>query len=254
MRLHPLHLLPQIRKRRPDMSLKSEIQAGYIDKNGLVSPHALTPLGASYTASGNGLCYTGEYYCLLAETKTLEIQDRIDFQDKVRAQCSVQGRLQRSAGDTTEEGPDDYYGVAAGCSATGNCLLANDILSYGLRHFGSYSMSGKWSWTSFLWRQPQLFFALNCAARIRHPLLWPFAAYSALVIATSCMFAKPLQQDSWRLNWLLIQATAPVSLLCRLASKIWLRRLHKRYGNPGMANATAGYYEAGHPIPKFMVD
>lgn len=247
-------LLIQKRKTLRNMSLKSSIEYGYIDKNGLVSPHLIAPSSQGYTASGNGLCYTGEYYCLLEQNNELVDADRQAFEKKVRSQCTTQGCLQRSQGDTTAEGPDDYYGVAAGCQATGNFLLADDIISYGWKHFGSYSLNGKWSATSFLWRQPQLLCALYSAARRLPLVLWPLRLYTALVIAFACRNAKVGDQDAWRLTWLLVQATSPVSFMCRLASKVWLRRLHKRYGTPGMPQAVAGYFETHHPFYQAYAD
>jgi len=145
--------------------------------------------------------------------------------------------------------------------ATDHAELAEMVIDYGWQHFGSFNdrEPGKWTFASWLWRQPQLMFALYCAAG-RHPKwynplswwLYPFEVYTALIIATSCMFSAPTDWDARRLSWLLIQTVSPVSFLCRLAAKIWTHRLNATYTD-GMRSVAAGYYQQGHPFIKYWV-
>ncbi len=234
------------------MSLKSEISINYEDANGLVSPKRC--LNSDVNASGNGVCYTGELVTLLALRSELDSRDSAYFFAVMSACMKVPGLLSRGPLQPDQNSVDDYYGFAAGCVATNNTHLASKVIDYGWANTGSYNnvTPGVWTLKSFLWRQPQLICALYAAAR-RTPLwIYPLRVYTALVIATSCMRAHPLDADARRINWLLIQAMRG-SLICRLAAKIWFNRLYVDYPK-GMQDVALMYYEQDpeHPFIKYF--
>jgi hypothetical protein len=166
------------------------------------------------------------------------------------------GLFSRAPGDNDPEAVDDYYGLSAGLVAAQFPRAAQRIVSYGWKHFGSFNNAnpGKWSWSTFLWRQPQLMVA-EYAAALKMPL-WqlPFRVYTALVIATSGMFVTTSDTTNRRLNWLLIQSTKK-SWLCRSASKVWWWRLKKQYGDGGMREVNLTYFGSpSHPLVKYAVN
>lgn len=237
------------------MSLRSDIEDNYLDSNGLVAP-ARCPPGA-HNPSGNGICYTGEYMVLLRLLGEMDARLETDFFHSI-SNCFVEpGLLERGILWTGEqESVDDYYGFAAGCVATDHPELAEMVVDYGWAHFGSFNdrTPGKWTLVSWLWRQPQLVFALYAAAgrapKWYNPLTWwlyPLEVYTAAIIATSCTRADARDWDARRLSWLLIHTVSPVSLLCRLASSSWYSRLFRTYPR-GMKDVAGGYYQPGHPF------
>jgi hypothetical protein len=233
------------------MGLKEEIRDGYTDANGLVSPHRCSPLEVN--PSGNGVMYTGELMMMLALRGEIDFEDDESFVDAMRT-CQVEpGLLKRGPGYRDQEGPDDYYGFAAGCVATDAITLADNVVDYGLANFGSFNNEdpGKWTWKSFLWRQPQLICALYAAADRAPIWIFPLRLYTAAVIATSCMLAPLEDTDARRLSWLLLHTMRRTSLLCRAAGWFWNRRLRKHYGPEGMRAVARVYYEAGHPFAKY---
>ena len=249
------------------MSFRSEIEEGYQDAIGLVAPAKCPP--AAHNPSGNGICYLGEYMMILHRRHEMDDQLAAEFIRTISA-CMVQdGLLERGILWEGEiESVDDYYGFAAGCVATDNDGLAEMVIEWGWRHFGSFNDKDKHGWTfkSWLWRQPQLMFALYMAAKKGpswyKPWTWwllPHLLWTIGVLYFACSLAAPTNWDSWRLTWLLATATEG-NWLCRMAAKRWYTRLHKAFpGNPdepgGMRQlAQEGYYEKGHPFSRYWVD
>ena len=251
------------------MSLISEILENYVDANGLVSPSKCLPTNPR--ASDNGLLYTGEFYALLAARGELD-NSCGGIAGRIRPCQASLGLYNRSPRDTDPEAPDDYYGLAAGLGAFGTVRSINystlynwgaicaafNIVRYGCKHFGSFNNvnPGKWTWQSFFWRQPQLIVALYAAANRAPRWQLPFRIYTASIIATACMFTPPIPTESTprRLTWLLIQATQHQSWLCRVAAKVWWRRLRKQYGDPGMRAVNSLYFPVGHPLATYAVN
>jgi len=119
------------------------------------------------------------------------------------------------------------------------------------------------NWDAWLLRQPQLVACMVSGAfpSLWNPLHWLarlsahlFYWYAAFVIALSCMGTDVGNTDARRLAWHLIQATAPTSLLCWLASKIWLRRLYNAYPL-GMTDVCQIYYQpkVTNPYAKYWI-
>lgn len=234
------------------MSLKSEIALNYQDADGLVCNRPC--YHTDNNPSGNGVMYLGELMVLLALRKELDARDSKYFWGVMTRVMLIPGLIFRSSTNKEQEGPDDYLGFAAGVVATGETFLAEKVLEYGYRHKGSFNNEEpqKWTWKSFLWRQPQLFYALLCAAGKNRFWHLPFALYTAAIIATSCYNAPLYDQDARRLSFLLIYATSRSSLLCRLASKVWKKRLYKQYGASGLLTVYAGYFGLDHPFTKYF--
>lgn len=235
------------------MTLRESINS-YIDINGLVTP-SLAPIPPA-KGSDNGVCFTSEYYIYLM--KNGEYYPYNDFHDYicVIAHCELKsGLVSRSPGDRGLQPPDDYLAIMAVCSQLGNPSIASKILKYGLKNYGCFNNAnpGEWTKASFLWRQPQLIAATYAAAREGrfNPIVKILSLYSALVIAVACIGSPKEETDSRRLTFLLTQAMNPVSLLCRLAAKFWVRRQKQIYGDNFMAEVCKIYYQEGHPFGKY---
>lgn len=233
------------------MSLTTEIATSYEDFNGLVSSKKCHESDVNPT--GNGVMYTGELMTLLKLRDELTDFDKQYFMDTMKKCMPVSGLLIRGPG-WNETDPDDYYGFCAGVVATGETTLAEAVLTYGWLRFGSFNGADPTKWTpgTFLWRQPQMLFALYAAAKRRTAWLWPLEIFTALIIATSCITADPKDQDARRLSWLLIQATKNFSWLCKAASWFWYKRLLRDWGPTGMRQVYSSYYGSEHPFVTYF--
>ncbi len=242
------------------MSFRSEMEEGYQDSINLVAPAKCPP--SAHNPSGNGICYTGEYMMILHKREEMDDQLASDFFHSMNA-CMVEpGLLERGPVYTGEaESVDDYYGFAAGCVATDHEELAEMVIDWGWTHLGSFNDKdpGKWTFRSWLWRQPQLVFALYMAAKKGpkwyNPWTWwllPHLIWTVGVLYFACAMSVPNNWDHWRLTWLLATATEG-NWLCRMAAKKWYSRLYKAWPGGMQHLAAAGYYQAGHPFSKYWV-
>lgn len=247
------------------MSLRDEITP-YVDGNGFVSPGRV-PSG-QMQGSDNGLCFTAEFLITLKKRQEGLPSDAEQWR-KLFASCEIEpGLFDRAPRDGDPEAPDDFYGVAAACAVLDTPEIAQRILDYGWQHRGDYdnTQPGSFTWSSFLWRQPQLLAALYAAAKRGrwNPFVWVLNAVAAAVIASSCIGVPTTKTDERRLAWLLIQTLAPVSRPCRLAARAWFRRLKKDYpgllrdgsvkGDGGMRAVAKIYYQLGHPLAKYYMN
>lgn len=230
------------------MSLKTEI-GPYLDKNGYVNPYPVDRTQGRQC--DNATMYSSEYHIILAKRQEDSYRDADEWLILIDKASIVPGLTVRYPGDTTTDAPDNLYGILAASKVLKQPRVAEDFLAYGYRNFGFYNPSnpehiknkdGSIDWSMFQWRQLQLVFAAICASG-RHSWwkIWnlPLAIYTALVIGISCIDEPYDNSDPRRLAWLLIQATED-SFLCRLASKIWYKRLYKIY--PKGMNEVAGVY------------
>lgn len=232
------------------MSLRFDILP-YLDPLGYVVPHASE--SGLIRQSDNSLMFTSEFFLLLALRKEDRERDADEWKIFVEKCSVVPGLLDRYPRANEIDSPDNMIGVLAASKVLKVPEVAREILSYGLHHGGYFNLTGKFSWSGFLWRQPQLFFAALCASGVYHwlwPLVFPLALYSALVIATAGKNAKG-ETDPWRLSYLLILATREDSWVCRLTSKIWLKRLMRTHAN-GFVGVCEKYYGASHPIAAYQ--
>lgn len=232
--------------------LRDEILA-YTDADGLVSPQATQP--NQNNASDNGVLFTSDYYVLLARLGQLNDVDYINYSSLIRKKCTTMvGLLNRGPDNTNQEAPDDYYGLFSACQSLGLEILPSQIIQYGWDNWGNYNNvnPGKFTWVSFLARQPQLICAAYAAARSAPLWIYPLRVYTAIVIATSCINAPVGDTTSRRLAYHLINTMSPVSEICRIAAKIWFRRLLKDYPN-GMQGVNDIYFGPDHPLAKYMV-
>lgn len=229
------------------MGLREEINANFTDADGLVSPNPCSP--DAHNASNNGICYSGEYIALL--TLTDQSCGTVGYVSKM-IDCELRGYpglMQRSPNNNRDmESIDDYYGLLCGLYFTGVYPFARDILKYGLKHFGSFNNlnPGHFTFQSMLWRQPQLL-AMNLWSaypgnKLIKLLMFPLTLITAVIIATSCLgLDKTAGADPFRLAWLLVQVAKRESWLCKMASKLWFRRLDNVWG--GMYGVSKQYYK-----------
>jgi hypothetical protein len=233
------------------MSLKSEI-AAYTDSYGLVEPGPATP-------STNGVCYTSEYIIALMRNGTCSPTDVKDYTLAMMRCMHTLGLLQRTPDNTGgQEGPDDYYALFAAIDEIDNPNargLARAVIKYTIHHLGSLDNinPGKFQWGAFLGRQPQLdACALWAAGYFVGPVLRTIMCLS--ILANSFRPAGTNDTTSWRLQWLQVQVARRNSFICRLASILWYKALHKAWGPTGMRAVNSVYFQPEHPLAKYVAD
>lgn len=237
------------------MSLREEIKS-YVDGHGLVAPNLVPP--GTMRGSDNGVMFTSEYYIYLQMNGEYNgMQDCMDY-TRLVISCmtsKVAGLVARAPDSISVQPPDDYLGIAAACREIDQRYIAEDIFDYGLKNWGCYNNEnpGKWETKAFLWRQPQLIAAMYSATRRTqlNPIIWVLNAYAALAILVANINDPVGEVDGRRLTFLLTRAMNPVSLLCRLASKVWKRRMEKTYGPDFMKEICKIYYKDNHPFHRY---
>jgi hypothetical protein len=229
------------------MSFKEKIKP-FIDKFGLV-----TPWPAAQGGSGNGVLYSSEYMIELIDRNEYSLADGQNFVRVIRSCMPNKGLLLRAPDDFgNQQQVDDYYGLFAALVTLGEHEIAEDIFQYGLKHYGSFNIKAPYNWTSisFLWRQPQLLYANLCAAnRVRWWKFWqlPLAIYSAIIIALSNRKSPVNEVNERCIAYMLVRATRP-SFLCRLAAKLWQKRIDAMYPR-GMRDVYKHYFlPVIHPL------
>lgn len=246
------------------MGLKDEIRSVYIDVNGLVSPHPTDP---TKTASDNGPMYTAEYLVMLSKLdQGGDFPAYVAILNCMYDSMELLSRWPSSAQPQILESVDDYYAVLNLCMNYKESSLPRTFLKSVIRYKGALNNvePGTWTWKSFLVRQPQLLASMVSAAypSMYNPfhyllriLALPFYLVAAINILIAGIGAPHGQADPWRLSWHLLQATAPVSLMCWLASKFWYWRLYKAYPD-GMKGVAYFYYlpQGGHPFSRWWQD
>jgi hypothetical protein len=230
----------------------------------MVAPNTGTWLPGQ-RGSDNAPMFTSELYVMIKKMKQFADQDRVDFDRLIGACVTPEGMLARVPYPERigQEGPDDYLGVLNGCKTIGNTEIPRKFLWALVSHFGFMNNDNPTmiTWESFLARQPQLIGAMVAAAfpSWKNPLHFlarlvalPFFFVAAVSIAISCIGAPQSDTDARRLSWHLQNTTKGVSLMCWLASLLWMRRLYKDFPN-GMKDVAALYYQPGHPFAKYWI-
>lgn len=243
------------------MSLKSEISA-FIDVNNLVSPQA--QVNPTKRESDNGVLFTSEYNMLLALRKEDSLEDSELWELRMNS-CMLQpGLLSRAPNDHGQEGPDDVLGFLGAAKVLNRPILAQQMLNYGYKHLGWFNneipgslkkLDGSGiNWQAFQWRQLQILGATwGAAGKLSWYKFWQFPTmfYTAMSIALSCINTPLSAADPRILSWCLIKATSD-SLMCRLAAKLWTKRLMKDFPN-GMKDVFTLYFPENHPLRIYMV-
>ena len=247
------------------MSIRDEI-IPFIDGNGLVAPARITP--GILAASSNGAMYTAEYFAILKKSGQLTAQDKLDFAKRIGQCIDSNGLLNRAplGQDSNLDSPDDYIGTINGAFQVGNTSIPRGYLVAVAKYFGALNNTSPGTWTpkSFLVRQVQILTAMVTAAfpSWKNPLhilvrvlCAPLYWFSALSILWSCQPRPTSDTDYRRLAWHHISIVKNHSLVCKLASLLWLKLLHFDYKTDNGMRAVAGlYYEDGHPFSQYWID
>lgn len=247
------------------MSIRDEI-VPFIDGNGLVAPARVAP--GTVAASANGTMYTSEYYAILKMSGQLKPQDQVDFANRIGKCIDSNGLLNRTPlGQNSDlDSPDDYVGTINGSFQVGNTDIPRRYLGAVFKFFGALNNTepGKWTAKSFLVRQLQLVTMMVSAAfpswlNPLHILIRtffaPFYWWSAISILWACRKQPTSDTDYRRLAWHHTCVVKNYSLLCKLASLVWYRKLHLDYGTSTAMRAVAAmYYGADHPFSQYWLD
>lgn len=249
------------KKKRNKKMLRDEIK-DYMDCNGYINPFMANQKQGRQC--DNAVMFTAEYYIMQAKRCEATFQDWTDISVLLEKSCQETGLMSRYPGATDQDGPDNMLGALALSSVYHLTFISRNILQYGRKHWGwfnnekpgtIYKLDGVGiNWSAWLWRQPQLFFAALCASGENKWRHIPFALYSAIVILLAGYKAPIQDTDPRRLSWMLIQITKEKSWLCKMASRVWYKRLYKDYGVEGMRSVAAIYYQSGHPFAKYWVN
>lgn len=225
----------------------------YIDGNGLLTP-APGKWQPGQSGSDNGLLFTSIYYILLNKNSQLTDQDKIDYANKINQSIGSDLLNRVPVGQNSSlESVDDYYGVLSACIELGNTDIPIKLIWGCIKYKGSFYNTdpGKWQWQTFLIRQPGLLTAMISSAfpSLVNPLHWlirllflPLFIITAFIITFSNMSENMSDTDTRQLTWTLQNNLKKTSLLCWLASKVWLWRLNKYYGAALMSAVAAIYY------------
>lgn len=233
---------------------RDDIENNFTDSDGLISPHPCK--NTDINASNNGLAYLGEYHTLLNLLKQSNFKDSIKFTKIVYSCEAAPGCFNRSPHNKVDyESIDDYLGLCCAIYFNNSSIVGSDILEYGLHNYGSYNNinPGHFQWTTMLWRDPTLLAMMLWASNRK--VWFPLNLIVALYISIVCMFANQTDgTDIWRLSWLLIQVAKRESWMCRIASKLWYRRLKNVWGS--MEQVARVYYKGlpgqDHPFVDAM--
>lgn len=246
------------------MGYKEDIKT-YRDVNGYVCPAPTDPTKGRQC--DNSTMFTSESAIIEQKLSISTEEDKNDWQRLINMSTVVSGLTVRYPKDTSTDAPDNLYAILAASEVLGRPEVAKSILDYGKRNFGFYTTDnpnhiknavGKVDWANFQWRQLQMLFAMYTASdtyKWYKFWLWPLNFYTFLCILTANSKPTPGQADPWRLSWLLIQSTMNKSTLCKLASKVWFKRLYVSYPN-GMKGVAAIYYspKPNNPFSEYWVD
>lgn len=238
------------------MSLRREIRP-YTDRNGLVTPGLYD--GQHDRGSDNGVCFTSEYYILLADNQQIQPGDKEEYTRLINS-CSVRPGLIARAPGVNQGGPppDDLYAVAAASRVLDLPEIAKAVCDYGdaNRWIFNADRPGNPHWyeegkdfEAWLGRQPALVCALRAAAGQK--LNFALVIITAALIATSCVSDKKDHTDPRRLSYLLVRAVQGKHWLLDLACKVWWNRLKKDYGEEGMRAVALIYYQNEHPFRRY---
>jgi len=237
--------------------LKEEIKL-YKDNQGYVNPYLVNT--SQGRQSDNGTMFSSEYYIMLSKRQEDTERDADEWEVLIAKCMPIPGLTVRYPGDIAIDAPDNIYAILAASKVLNRPHVAKSMLDYGFKHRGYYNIeTPTWNWAGLQWRQLQMIFAMLCASNTYKWWkfwYWPLELYSALAIAISCMNTPTYETDPRRLNWLFIQSVKEDSLLCRLATKVWFKRLKKDYDvtENAMRVVAKTYYQDDHPFAKFWMD
>jgi hypothetical protein len=263
------------------MSFQSDIEAHYVDKNGLVSPYFLDVPANYQHGSGNGLNYTGYYAALLAERGELT-----DGLKRKLGWAAISARIKpglysRGEGHPDHQAVDDYVGIGA-LFYLCEPALAREVVRYGQRNpvpladvLANSKYADKLAWLipfvrwrgwlahyhynnvtpteprgeQWLGRQLQLVAHLKWACRSDIYYFKPTWLEKLVWLFTVLFSGRKNDPDSWRLSYLLIVVAGDKNWLNRLATKIWWRRLRRVEGT--LKQSQTGYFGEQHPLVRY---
>lgn len=223
-------------------TLRTEIEAGYIDQNGFVRENQTDP----YT--DNGILYTSQYLIQLKRNGDLQPTDVEHFDQKILSCYAKTGLLNRRPADTSQEGPDDYIGL---CSFSKECsdVMADEVNQYGRSTTPHYVYNnfnpGHFSWSAWLGRQVGFAaFIKLCAGDWTNPIE-DLCLYTGLIITS---LSNKSETSDRVLGQLIIDQLPnyPVSFLIKCW---WNWRIKRLYGT--FQQVMSVYFGPEHPLTKY---
>lgn len=221
----------------------TEEMTSYFGEDGLVMPRKASP-------SNNGVLYTAIYMMIaerIGEYENIRIPRIADAFNPLIVQP---GLIRRSKTCADQEGPDDYVGFLA-VAHLYYYVWAEEFLAYGWSNYGCYNNvdPGQFTWSAFLWRQPQLIAHAKYAAYERPNVFLRFAWIMTILLAG--FRSPPSNTDARTLSWLLIQVWDGNGFFCKLAVNAWKKRLFRDYPC-GMKDVFRIYFGDEHPFTTYV--
>lgn len=231
--------------------------------------------------SGNGLLYTAEWVLALSNLSLLSPSNRIKFVGAYNSHMRIEGLMMRTPSNAFgQEGPDDYFGVAAASKVLDHGTLAKAILEYGKKGATQFDLTpterrdikkekilfytlkilglGRIKYVfnnldpslfnarAWLGRFPHLIAHLKFAAGITPT--WFEYAYWCLALLKK---EHAEDYDRWILPYLMTQTAKDRGLIARFVIGIWNKRATKAFGTVDKL-FYAYFRDKDHPIIKLF--
>lgn len=219
----------------------------YRDKHGLQQP------SNDGSVSHNGVRFTAQYVIALLTYGSMSYGQKVRLRGVIDRCFERPGLLMRDPTNPFQDSIDNYLALAF-LSKHLNPGWAKDVLKYGRDHFGFYEnkrpLDGHRRFpklNSFLWRFPQLFYALRCAAGERPNFLQTLVAFLSIWLARSTS-----DQDGRVLTLILIRCSDGRSSLINWAISKFVLGFKETYPQ-GLGQVLGEYYKnPHHPDAKYL--
>lgn len=214
----------------------------YRDQYGLQQP-------TMYGTSHNGVRFTAQFVLVMINYGCLTYGQKLRLRGLIGKCFEKPGLLRRDPSSVLQDSIDNYLGLAL-ISKFIDQSWAKDVLKYGRSHFGFYENNKTSRWpkgSAFLWRFPQLFYALRCAAGERPNWFQTLSAVISIWAARNTM-----DQDRRALSLLLIRCGDGHSKLINWAAEKFAQGFKKSYPE-GLGQVLGDYYQNhDHPDASYL--
>lgn len=204
--------------------------------------------------SHNGIRFTAQYLIALINYGSLSYGQKVRIKGVVSNCFEKPGLLMRDPTNPFQDSIDNYLSLAL-LSKYLNPRWAKEVLKYGRSNFGFYENKKPIynpfyripPLDSWLWRFPQLFYALRCAAGEKPNFFQTAAAFISIYMARNTR-----DQDSRALTLILIRCSDGNSRLIEWATRKFVVGFKKAYPE-GLGQVLKDYYNNHkHPDAKYL--
>jgi hypothetical protein len=214
----------------------------YTNKDGFVGP---TPCAGSGMMCDNHALFTAEAFWTSTHNSTPIAS--LAILGALYTLVDNNGIIRKYPGELGYDlSPDNWIAISS------LPIKTEDVLEHMWLFDGFADITG--TWPAFMYRQLHLLYLQLIVAKSisnYNPLRYLLEIYSALVILTAGIKASIDDLDNRKLTYVLIRGVRHKSFLCRLAEKVWWKRLKSQYGPDGMREVYKRYFGVNHPLAKY---